>query len=60
MNSLIGSIILWMIGLFIMYLVIYAAVKEGINKSLVGQLIQKKYGLKEDKNAFPDKDLDDD
>ncbi|HLQ97948.1 MAG TPA: hypothetical protein VK135_04605 [Candidatus Dormibacteraeota bacterium] len=43
-----------------MYLVIYAAVKEGINKSLVGQLIQKKYGLKEDKNAFPDKDLDDD
>lgn len=59
-GSLIGSIILWIVGLFILYIVILTAVKDGINKSVVGQLIEKKYGVKEDKKSFLDSDLDND
>ncbi|MFF2447971.1 hypothetical protein ACFVSW_12815 [Neobacillus sp. NPDC058068] len=52
------SIILWIFGLFILYLIISTAVKDGINKSLVGKFIEKQYGVKEDKKSFLDKDLD--
>lgn len=57
-NSLIGSILLWIIGLFILYIVISTAVKEGINRSLVGQFLEKKYGTGENKKSFLDNDLD--
>ncbi|MFB6469088.1 hypothetical protein ACE38V_20355 [Cytobacillus sp. Hz8] len=59
-GSLVFSIILWIIGLFILYLVISTAVKDGINKSIVGQFIEKKYGVEEKKTSFLDKDLDND
>lgn len=59
-NSLIGSILLWIIGLFILYIVISTAVKEGINRSLVGQHLEKKYGIGENKKSFLDNDLDKD
>lgn len=59
-NSLIGSILLWIIGLFILYVVISTAVKEGINRSLVGQYLEKKYGMNENKKSFLDNDLDKD
>lgn len=59
-NSLIGSILLWIIGLFILYVVISTAVKEGINRSLVGQYLEKKYGMSENKKSFLDNDLDKD
>ncbi|MGE7935110.1 hypothetical protein [Viridibacillus arvi] len=55
-----GSVILWIVGLFIPYIVISAAVKDGINKSVVGQFIKKKYGVTEDKKSFFDSDLDND
>ncbi|MGO4890633.1 hypothetical protein ACJ2A9_23105 [Anaerobacillus sp. MEB173] len=60
MGSFVLSIILWIVGLFIMYLVITTAVKDGINKSIVGQFIEKKYGIKVDKKSFLDSDLDND
>ncbi|QUW20492.1 hypothetical protein JSQ81_11530 [Sporosarcina sp. Marseille-Q4063] len=43
-----GTILLWIVGLFILYLVIFAAVKDGIDKSEVGQLIKSKYGVKDE------------
>ncbi|MCH1627864.1 hypothetical protein [Fredinandcohnia quinoae] len=43
-----GTIILWIIGLLILYFVIFTAVKDGIDKSEVGQLIIKKYGIKDE------------
>ncbi|MEK3886675.1 hypothetical protein [Bacillus sp. FSL K6-3431] len=57
-GSLIFSIILWIVGLFILYIVISTAVKDGINKSVVGQFIETKYGVKEDKKSFLNSDLD--
>lgn len=59
-GSLVINIILWIIGLFMLYLVIRVAVKDGINKSMIGQLIDKKYEIKEDKKSFLDSDLDND
>jgi hypothetical protein len=40
-----GTILLWIVGLFILYVVIFAAVKDGIDKSVVGQLIKSKYSV---------------
>ncbi|WP_017754053.1 hypothetical protein [Calidifontibacillus oryziterrae] len=54
------NIILWGVGLFIFYIVIVAAVKNGINKSVVGQLIEKKYESNVNIKSFLDKDLDND
>ncbi|MCM3791114.1 hypothetical protein M3221_22510 [Domibacillus indicus] len=59
-DSLVFSIILWIVGLFILYIVILTAVKDGINKSVIGQFIEKKYGTEEDKKSFLDSDLDND
>ncbi|MGP4064113.1 hypothetical protein ACTWPF_04270 [Oceanobacillus sp. M65] len=59
-GSFIGTIVFWIIGLVILYFVIYTAVKDGINKSLVGQFIEKNYDVKEEKNSFLDNDLDSD
>ena len=60
LDSFVFSIILLMIGLIILYLVILYAVKDGINKSVVGQLIEKKYEIENDKRSFLDSDLDHD
>ena len=57
-NSLGGTILLWVIGLFILYVVISTAVKEGINRSIVGQHFEKRYGTEEHKKSFLDDDLD--
>lgn len=53
-----GVIILSVIVLFILYLVIYTAVKDGINKSVVGLSIEKKNESKGNKKSFLDDDLD--
>ncbi|WP_458413248.1 hypothetical protein ACNQFZ_21130 [Schinkia sp. CFF1] len=54
------NIVLWIFGLFILYIVVSKAVKDGINKSVVGQLIEKKYEVKENKWSFLYSDLDND
>ncbi len=45
--AVLGSIFLWIISLLILYFVISSAVKDGIDKSEVGQIIINKYGDKE-------------
>lgn len=44
-GSLLFSILLWVIGLFILYIVISAAVRDGINKSVAGQFLEISTGL---------------
>lgn len=51
-------IILWIISLLILYVVIFAAVKDGIDKSEVGQLIKRKYGGKETIVPFSDEEIE--
>lgn len=54
------SIILYVVSLFILYLVIESAVKNGINSSKIGQFLETKYGIKETKKpSILDDDLDD-
>jgi hypothetical protein len=57
---LVVNIILLIVGLFILYLVVSTAIRTGINKSVVGQLIEKKYGVEENKKSFLDRDLNND
>ncbi|MBN8209012.1 hypothetical protein JI666_09670 [Bacillus sp. NTK071] len=58
MNSLVLPILLYVIGIFILYVVIETAVRRGINSSIVGQYLEEKYGMKVDKKSFLDHDLD--
>ena len=51
-------IFLGIFGLIILYLVIYAAVREAIDKSTVGQIIIKKYGDKEEKITISDEEIE--
>ncbi|KQU15300.1 hypothetical protein ASG65_27370 [Bacillus sp. Leaf13] len=51
-------IVFYIVGLFILYIVIETAVRRGINSSIIGQCLEKKYGIKEDKKSFLDDDLD--
>ncbi|MED3574926.1 hypothetical protein [Cytobacillus praedii] len=57
---LVFNIIFVIVGLFLLYKVISAGVKAGINKSVVGQLIEKKYGVNVNKQSILHKDLDKD
>ncbi|RBP92887.1 hypothetical protein DFO70_10616 [Cytobacillus firmus] len=59
-GSFLFSIILWIAGLFILYIVISAAVRDGINKSVAGQFIETKYGIKKERDSFLERDLDND
>jgi hypothetical protein len=53
-------IIFYFVGLFFLFIVIETAVKRGINNSIIGDLLKKKYGIKDDKKSFLDDDLDND
>ncbi|MGB2992608.1 MAG: hypothetical protein WBB47_08250 [Paenisporosarcina sp.] len=53
-----GSILLWIFGLFIMYLVIFVAVKDAIDKSKVGQIVIMKYGVKEEVVTISDEEIE--
>ncbi|WP_342600895.1 hypothetical protein MHB48_07690 [Psychrobacillus sp. FSL H8-0483] len=53
-----GNILLWIVGLFILYVVIFAAVKDAIDKSEVGQIVIKKYGVKEEIVTISDKEIE--
>jgi hypothetical protein len=59
-GSFIFSIFLWIVGLIILYLVISTAVKDGINKSVVGQYMNLNLGDKDGKKSFLNRDLDND
>ena len=53
-----GTILLWIVGLLILYVVIFAAVKDGIDKSVVGQLIKTKYGVKDEIVTVSDDEIE--
>ena len=53
-----GTILLWIVGLLILYVVIFAAVKDGIDKSEVGQLIKRKYGVKDEIVTISDDEIE--
>ena len=52
------SILSWIIGLIILYVVIYAAVMEAIDKSEVGKILIKKYGVKKEMVTFSDEEIE--
>ncbi len=57
------GVISYIVGLFILYIIIETAVRRGINSSIIGQYLEKKYGIKdirEKKKSFLDDDLDKD
>ncbi|MDM5451909.1 hypothetical protein QUF89_06795 [Peribacillus simplex] len=60
MVEVIISIVFSIVGLFILYIVIETAVRKGINSSIIGQFLEKKYGIREDTKSFLDDDLDND
>ena len=45
MNEVFGMIVLGIIGLFLLYVVIFTAVREGINKSVIGQQANSKKSI---------------
>lgn len=53
-----GFILIWVVSLFILYIVIFAAVKDGIDRSEVGKLIIKKYGVKEKNVPVSDEEIE--
>lgn len=53
-----GTILLWIVGLYITYLIIYAAVKDAIDKSEVGQIVKKKFGVKENIVSISDEEIE--
>ena len=55
---IIGTILLYIVGLFIFYLVIFTAVKDGIDRSETGQLIQKKYGVEKKIVTYSDEEIE--
>ncbi|MFA9558230.1 hypothetical protein ACERII_13055 [Evansella sp. AB-rgal1] len=52
------TILFFIVGLFILYIVIETAVRRGINSSIVGYHLEKKYRIKDEKKSFLDDDLD--
>lgn len=55
---LVKAIIFYIVGVFILYIVIETAVRRGINHSNLGEFLEKKYGVKEGTKSFLDDDLD--
>ncbi len=51
--SAIVSTVMYIVGLFILYIIIEAAVRRGINRSIVGQFLERK-------KYYGDHRLDDD
>ncbi len=53
-----GTILLSIASLFILYVVIFSAVKDGIDKSEVGQLIKTQYSVQEKKVTISDEEIE--
>ncbi|KMM39306.1 hypothetical protein [Guptibacillus hwajinpoensis] len=58
MEGIILPIVLYIVGIFILYVVIETAVRRGINSSIVGQSLEKQDGMDVNKKSFLDHDLD--
>ena len=55
---ILGSILLWIVGLIILYVIIYLAVKDAIDKSDVGKILIKKYGVKKEIVTISDEEIE--
>lgn len=55
-SQVFGAMIVCAIGLLVLYYVIYIAVKDGIDKSIVGQYLREKQKRKEDQQLSFDKE----
>ena len=53
-----GTIFLGLVGLLILYVVIFAAVRDGIDKSEVGQILRMKHGVKEEIVTVSDEEIE--
>ena len=53
-----GTILLWIVGFIILYVVVFAAVRDAINKSEVGQIIIWKYGVKKAREVISDEEIE--
>jgi len=53
-----GSILLWIVVLIILYVIIYLAVKDAIDKSEVGKILIKKYGVKKEIVTISDEEIE--
>ncbi|WP_099679048.1 hypothetical protein [Sporosarcina sp. P20a] len=53
-----GVAILGVIDLFIVYLVIFTAVKDGIDRSEIGKLMKKRYGVKDEIITVSDDEIE--
>lgn len=55
-----SAIILYLLSLFVLYVIIEAAVRNGINNSVIGKQLKEKQGDQEKRDRFFDDDLDKD
>ncbi|WP_342567701.1 hypothetical protein MKY09_04625 [Psychrobacillus sp. FSL K6-4046] len=51
-------ILLWILGLIILYVVIYTAVRDAIEKSEVGKIIIKRFGTKDELVPLSDLEIE--
>lgn len=52
------EIVRWLLVIVVLYLIIYAAVKDGIDKSEVGKILIKKYGDKNKEVPVSDEEIE--
>ncbi|MGE6489128.1 hypothetical protein [Paenisporosarcina sp. NPDC076898] len=52
------TLLSWIVGLIILYVVIFAAVKDAIDKSEVGKILIKKYRVKKEIVTISDEDIE--
>lgn len=60
MQTVVISIVFFLVGVVIFMNVIEIAVRNGINRSVIGQFLEKENGIKENEKSFLDSDLDND
>lgn len=53
-----GTVLLSLASLYVLYIVIFSAVKDGIDKSEVGKLLKAKYGVHAEKNPISDDEIE--
>ena len=55
-----GTVLLWIVIIVLLYVIIYVAVKEAINRSVVGQFLKTKYsvGIKEETPVVSDEEIE--
>ncbi|MBD7909663.1 hypothetical protein [Sporosarcina gallistercoris] len=53
-----GTVLLSLASLYVLYIVIFSAVKDGIDKSEVGQLLKAQYGIQEKKISISDDEIE--